>query len=122
MYDESNITCRELPYVSAMNGTCRYELVIPTKLACLRSSHEDALSSALRATVWVTVIAAVIFVVYCLVGYGMNATRYGRWCDCMANVPNANFWCCCCYRPPSYVNIREPKGLINAQADYDQFE
>eukprot|EP01083_Nonionella_stella_P302995 1047031_1 len=107
---DGNITCRELRY-------CYYEIVIPTKLACLVSHRDDphGTSTAWRATIWLSILCGAIFIFYCIAGYVMNAARYHQWLDCMANIPNANIWCCCCYKQRDYITIQDAGGgLINA--------
>ncbi len=44
----------------------------------------------------------------------MNGWRYHQWCDCMGNIPNANIWCCCCYKGRDYITIHEHNtGVVN---------
>lgn len=108
-YSESNISCHEL---TPSNGTCIYEMVIPTKLACLGAitPSQNNESSALHASVWMTIIFAAVFMFYCISGYILNATRYGKWTDILGNVPNANLWCFCCYEKRAYVQVRVKEG------------
>mmetsp|Transcript_23550 Transcript_23550/g.37420 ORF Transcript_23550/g.37420 Transcript_23550/m.37420 type:complete len:287 (+) Transcript_23550:47-907(+) len=117
--NEQNISCRELPYNVDNDGVCKYEMMIPTKLACLSASHHDdgGETEAMRATIWLAIIFGTVFVCYCVVGYTMNATRHHQWLDCMGNIPNANLWCCCCYKGKEYITIQDTGGLINDERD-----
>eukprot|EP00483_Globobulimina_turgida_P000323 UN00323 len=89
LISEANLTCKQLPYHTNNKGICYYEMLIPTKLACL-SEMDHGLSRELRATIWLSIILGVICFFYCCVGYIMNGWRYHHWCDCMGNIPNAN--------------------------------
>merc|ERR1712228_36213 len=126
LISQQNVSCRQLPIQT--NGTCYFEMIIPTKLACLyEHHHDDEESEGVRAIVWLSVLMSVLFVFYCIIGYVMNAMRYHRWFDVMANIPNANVWCCCCYKSRDYItflyhgrdylSVKE-RGLIN---DTDEF-
>ena len=104
LISQQNVSCRQLP--SQINGTCLYEMVIPTKLACLSKDPDDSgESEGVRAVVWLSVLIALLFVCYCVVGYVMNAMRYHYWTDYMANIPNSNIWCCCCYKRREYITF-----------------
>lgn len=117
-YNSDNITCKELPYNINDNGICKYEMIIPTKLACLSEPDDDKpLSAAWKATIWLGIIFGTIFICYCCIGYAMNATRQHQWFDIMNNIPNANIWCCCCYKGKEYITIQDSNGLINDDRD-----
>lgn len=117
---EENITCSELPYDSK-TGICKYVMMIPTKLACLGGDDKPSnKNTALRATIWLGIIFGVIFLCYCCIGYTMNATRHHQYGDIIGNIPNANIWCCCCYKGKDYITIQDSGGLIND--DRDRFD
>merc|ERR1712046_288363 len=107
-YSEHNISCNEL---TPQNGLCFYEMVIPTNLACLMTNHVGEYHG-LGATAWISIIFLIATICYCVAGYVLNATRYGKWKDVLGNVPNANIWCCCCYKERAYITVTESETLI----------
>jgi hypothetical protein len=89
-YDVYNVSCIDGPYSYEgwpRGNICRYAMTIPTNLACFKASGKSSNDNGLGAGWIFLIVAIVLLVLYCFVGYIYNANKHGNYADFKKNIP-----------------------------------